>query len=385
MNFIFISPHFPPNVQQFAKALRAEGVNVLGIGDAPFHVLNGELRSTLTEYYHTPDMHRYDPMFRAVAHFSATYGRIQRIESMNEHWLETEARLREDFNIQGPRPADLMRFRSKLGMKDVFRRHGLPCAEGECVVDRGQLERFVSRVGYPVVLKPDIGTGASHLIRATCHDELKPWLERPPNGYLVEACLNGEQGSFDGLVDGQGDIVFFTSLRRSADLLEIVRHDLDMHYYFRRQIPAVLEALGRKTVEAFGLRERFFHIEFTHQGDAEYTFTEIDVRPPGGFSLDMMNFQCDFDLYRIYADLVAHGRKPPEPERKYCVAHAARRHGRAYRYSHDELVHRLGNRLLAHMPIPEVFSADLGNYTYLVRDLDESALRETISMVQEKG
>lgn len=34
-NFIFISPGFPGNYENFCMALRADGVNVLGIGDAP--------------------------------------------------------------------------------------------------------------------------------------------------------------------------------------------------------------------------------------------------------------------------------------------------------------------------------------------------------------
>ena len=35
MNFVFISPHFPENYWNFCDRLRANGVNVLGIGDAP--------------------------------------------------------------------------------------------------------------------------------------------------------------------------------------------------------------------------------------------------------------------------------------------------------------------------------------------------------------
>ena len=35
-NFIFISPAFPGNYENFCVALRANGVNVLGIGDTPY-------------------------------------------------------------------------------------------------------------------------------------------------------------------------------------------------------------------------------------------------------------------------------------------------------------------------------------------------------------
>ena len=34
-NVIFISPNFPTNFWQFCRELRNNGMNVLGIGDAP--------------------------------------------------------------------------------------------------------------------------------------------------------------------------------------------------------------------------------------------------------------------------------------------------------------------------------------------------------------
>ena len=51
MNFVFISPYFPENYWNFCDRLHANGVNVLGIGDAPFDSLPARLKSALTEYY----------------------------------------------------------------------------------------------------------------------------------------------------------------------------------------------------------------------------------------------------------------------------------------------------------------------------------------------
>ena len=34
MNFVYLSPHFPPNYYRFCVRLREEGVNVLGLADA---------------------------------------------------------------------------------------------------------------------------------------------------------------------------------------------------------------------------------------------------------------------------------------------------------------------------------------------------------------
>jgi hypothetical protein len=48
MNFVFISPNFPQNYWHFCDRLRRNGVNVLGIGDAPYDGLDDALRSVLT-------------------------------------------------------------------------------------------------------------------------------------------------------------------------------------------------------------------------------------------------------------------------------------------------------------------------------------------------
>ena len=39
MNYIFISPHFPHTYWQFCDRLHRNGINVLGIGDAPYDSL----------------------------------------------------------------------------------------------------------------------------------------------------------------------------------------------------------------------------------------------------------------------------------------------------------------------------------------------------------
>ena len=66
MNFIFISPQFPPIYWNFCDRLRRNGVNVLGIGDSPYDSLSDGLKGALTEYYRVENMEDYDQMYRAV-------------------------------------------------------------------------------------------------------------------------------------------------------------------------------------------------------------------------------------------------------------------------------------------------------------------------------
>jgi hypothetical protein len=93
------SPHFP-NYRLFCYHLHMLGVNVLGLADEPYDLLSPDLKASLTEYYRVNDMHSYDELVRALGYLTHRYGKIDRIDSLNEYWLETEARLRTDFNIR---------------------------------------------------------------------------------------------------------------------------------------------------------------------------------------------------------------------------------------------------------------------------------------------
>ena len=99
MNFIFISPAYPVTCTHFCDRLSKLGVNVLGIGDVPYDSLNDQLKAALTEYYYVQSLEDYEQVYHAVAYFVYHYGRADWLESLNEYWLPTDARLRSDFNI----------------------------------------------------------------------------------------------------------------------------------------------------------------------------------------------------------------------------------------------------------------------------------------------
>ena len=119
MNIVYLSPHFPPNYYPFCVHLRRLGANVLGIADAPFEHLHPKLRAALTEYYRVDDMHNYDQLLRALGYFTHKYGKIDRLDSLNEYWLEIESQLRTDFNISGLKTTQISVVKRKSKMKKM--------------------------------------------------------------------------------------------------------------------------------------------------------------------------------------------------------------------------------------------------------------------------
>jgi hypothetical protein len=102
MNYVYLSPHFPPNYYLFSVHLSRLGVQVLGLADEPYESLRPELQGALAKYYKVDDLHNYDQLLRACGYFTHRYGKLDRVDSHTEYWMETEARLRTDFNIPGP-------------------------------------------------------------------------------------------------------------------------------------------------------------------------------------------------------------------------------------------------------------------------------------------
>jgi hypothetical protein len=386
VNVVFLSPHFPLNFWQFVARLRDAGANALAIGDEPWERLRPELRDAVAEYYRVTDMHRYDELLRGMGFLTFRHGKIDRLDSMSEYWLATEARLREDFNVPGLRPAELAVIQRKTGMKGFFAKAGVAAAPALLVRDRDEARAFAARAGFPLVAKPDVGVGASRTFRVETAADLEAFLAAPPAvDYVLEGFVDGDIVTYDGLADRDGRVVFDASLRYSRGIMDVVNEDADVWYHAAREIEPDLLDAGRRLVRAFDVRERFFHIEFFRRRDGSLAALEVNVRPPGGMTVDMWNFQNDADLYRAWAELLVHGNVAQRFERPWAVAYVGRKDRFRYRLSQAEVLTRFRSLLVHHEAVNDVFSAAIGNYGFILRSPRVSDLAEAAAEIQAKA
>ncbi len=385
MNFVYLSPHFPPNYYQFCANLRQVGVNVLGLADEPYDRLHPALKGALTEYYRVLDMHSGDELLRALGYFTHRHGKIDRLDSLNEYWLESEAQLRTDFNIPGLKASDMPRIKRKSLMKQVFKQAGVPVARGRVVHTLKDAQRLVRETGYPVVAKPDVGVGAAKTYKVHNQAELENFFStKPPIDYIMEEFIQGMICSFDGLTDRDGNLVFYTAHEYSQGVMETVNNDDIIYYYSLRDIPPDLEDAGRRTLRAFDVRERFFHFEFFRTlSDNQITALEVNMRPPGGMTTDMFNFANDIDIYREWANIIAFNRFTADYSRKYHCSYIGRKFNRGYIHSHEQILAAFGPQIVHHEGISGVFSPALGDYGYLVRSPDLEEIRSIARYIQQ--
>jgi biotin carboxylase len=384
MNIVYLSPHFPHHYHRFCKNLKQMGATVLGIGDTPAEGLDPAVKEALTEYYRLPDMHDYDGLVRACGYFTHRHGKIDRFESLNEYWLATEARIRDDFNIPGIRGRDIDVIKRKSLMKGRFQSAGIPVAAGRVVSTPAEARGLIRITGYPVVAKPDAGVGALDTFRLDSDTDLDAFFStKPEANYIMEAFVQGTIVSFDGLADANGDLVFFTAHRFSQGIMETVNQARHIHYTSLRDIPPALEKAGRACVRAFAVRARFFHIEFFETSPGSYVALELNMRPPGGFTTDMFNFASDIDVYHLWARVMLDGTAPLDYRRKYHCCYASRKNRYTYRNSHEAVLDRFGGFMVQVERVPGIFSAALGDIGYIFRSPNMEKIEEIVRFIHD--
>ena len=373
-NFVYISPNFPDNHWNFCRRLLENGMNVLGIGDCPYDQLSGELKASLTEYYKVSSLENYDEVYRAVAFFIHKYGRIDYLESNNEYWLERDAHLRQEFHITtGFQPEDMPPVKFKSKMKKSYEKAGIPVARFHIVKDRKGCLSFIKKVGWPVIVKPDNGVGATRTYRLSNEADLEEFFETKDDTlYIMEEYIDGTINSYDAIVNGDGEPIFETGNVTLSNLMDIVNNEDSVALYIRDKLPEDLRTMGRAALKAFGVKKRFVHFEFfrlnsdQHIGKkGELTALEVNMRPSGGISPSMMNYANSTDVYKIWADMIAFDKTDKATgDRSICIF-AGRRDRRDYVMSREDVLREYADHMREEGRVDPALATDMGDYMFI--------------------
>jgi hypothetical protein len=383
MNVLFISCNYPLTSTLFCQRLAAHGGNVLGVGDVPESQLPAHLRESLRGYRHVPDMNDTEAMKRIARELRNQFGHIDKVDSNIEHWLTTEAAIRADLQISGMQSDYLTYARSKIGMKKMFADAGVPLMAGIKTTDKERVREFAQFHGFPLFFKPDTGVGALGAFKVDSLAELDARLPDLPPNYIGEPFIKGRIITFDGLADCNGDVFYHTSHTYKA-VAEMIRDNGDVRVMSFREMPTGLEDLGRRTVKSFGVRERFFHIEFFETAPGEYVALEMNLRAPGSTVLHLMNYAADIDIFSVWARLLLFGENRLDYRRKYHAAHIGRRDHIAYRHDHAAVLDRLGAALVHHARLPPEDVAGLGNEAYIIRHESMEEMEDLIAYIEQR-
>lgn len=363
MNVIFIEPSFPYNQREFVRALHAAGANVIGIGERPVESLSDNLKKWLAEYVQVSSVVHEPSLLEAVKEIQRHVW-VDRLEATVEAHIMAAATVREAAGIPGTSVKTAYLCRDKPAMKEALRDAGIPCAQSTRAKTPQDARAFAASVGFPLIIKPPAGAGASATWRVRDGKELERVIVESGladgRAVAIEEFIEGHEGYLDTLtVNGE------------------VRHEFITHYY-----PNVLTAMrerwispqmvttnrikaegysevrqmARDVVRILDIGTSATHMEW-FAGPKGLKFSEIGCRPPGVGQWDVYNAANEFDLYFEWAHALVHGKTHTPPSRRFAagmIALRPDRDGRISGYSGvDEIGQRYGDCIVAaHLPDP---------------------------------
>jgi carbamoylphosphate synthase large subunit len=363
MHVIFVEPKFPYNQREFVRGLAAVGARVTGIGERPWEAIDEELRSWMVGYEQVRSVVHEPSMIEAVRRVQATAW-VDRMEATVEAHIMPAAKVREAAGIPGTTVQTAYLCRDKPAMKEALRQAGVSCAQSRGVASPQELRMFAAEVGYPIILKPRAGAGASGTQRIDNDRELESaivdqGLDRGAS-VAAEEFIEGHEGFYDTISIG-GKVVHEFISHYYPNVLEAMRTRwISPQIVTTNRVDAPgyndLRRMGQKVIDALGITTSPTHMEWFF-GPKGLKFSEIGCRPPGVGVWDIYAAANDFDIYREWAMAVVHGRPGQQTSRRYSagmIALRPNRDGRISGYEGLEQVYQAyGDWIIdSHMPPP---------------------------------
>lgn len=327
---LFVSPGYPSEMPAFVRALVEVGAEVFGLGDAPAGGLPPAVRHALADYLQVRSLWDEETVGGEVAAWLAGR-RVDRVECLWEPGMLLAARLREVLEVPGLSVERTIPLRNKEAMKRVLDRAGIRTPRHAAARGEAEIRAAAERIGGALIVKPIAGAGSADTHRVEGRADLDRVVAavRHLDEVSVEEFVDGEEFTFDTVSIGGEPAYFNVAWYRPRPLVARTEEWISPQVVaLRHPSQPVLAGgveMGRRVLTALGFESGFTHMEWYLKADGEVVFGEIGGRPPGAHQVDQMNFACDFDVFRGWAEAVCFGRFSAAVRRSFNVANIYKR------------------------------------------------------------
>ena len=361
MNILFISPGYPAEMADFSRGLAQCGARVTGLGEHPARALPEVVRHALGDYLQVPTLVDTEAVIARVIDY-ASHHPLDRVECLWEPFMTLAAQLREALNIGGMQIAQTELYRDKEKMKRALDSAGLRTPKHSAATGAEAIREAAASIGLPLVIKPIAGAGSAHTHEVRNDEALESAIADvgEQRTVSVEEFIEGEEFTFD-TVCSDGNILYENiAWYRPKPIIGRAVEWISMQTVNLRDIErpelAAGRELGNQVLKALNFQTGFTHMEWFRTPDGEAVFGEIGARPPGGRSVDLMNYTHDFDIYLGWAEAVTGRPFTQVASRRYnsaAIFKRARGQGRICAvHGLEELRRRYGEHIVVENLLP---------------------------------
>ncbi|ENO1077284.1 ATP-grasp domain-containing protein [Enterobacter asburiae] len=223
---------------------------------------------------------------------------IAGIWSTSEFYIPVAAALASLFGLPALDAGCIARVRNKNFQREMLNQHTLSKVPFTEIKDKADIDAFISKHGYPVIIKPTDGSGSVGVIAVTDDAALESALSITVNHpslacqWMVERYYPGEQYSaevFNGKLIGITHQHYDFFPRMIA-----VGHDFPAN--ISHQQYQIITDLVLQAVELFGLTAGPVHVELRLTSQGEVKIIEINPRLAGGYIPEIIRLATGRDL-----------------------------------------------------------------------------------------
>ena len=301
------------------------GAQVLGIGDQPETLLPQVAREGLDAYLRVSRLWDTQTVAQAIRQWQVP-GQLHRIECLWEPGMMLAAALREAFGLPGMDVAQTTLYRDKEKMKLALDRAGVRTPRHRMADTLDQCRKAARDIGFPVIIKPIAGAGSADTYKIEDEAALEAVLPklRAVAEMSVEEFIEGKEYTFDTICAG-GEILYYNIAWYRPNVLVARSEEWISPQTITLRDESLFEwkkglSLGKEVIKALDFQTGFTHMEWFLKPNGEAVFGEIGARPPGGRSVELMNYSCDRDVFNDWAEAVIHGKCSQPLTRKYNAA-----------------------------------------------------------------
>lgn len=316
----FVAPFFAETTLRFISALAdLPEVRTSVVSQDPVDRMPDGLRRRLSAHIRIADGLDTGAIADAVAGLRARGQAVDHLLGTFEELQVPLGRVRDRLGIPGMTAEVAENFRDKSRMKEVLRRHGLPCARHRLATSESDAGVFAGEVGYPLIAKPPAGSGARGTYRISSGVELANLLTQippsPERPLLLEEFVAGEEHSFDSMSLG-GTLVWSSINHYFPSALDVVREPwIQWCVLLPRESdhPSYrgIQAAAQPALTALGMDRGLSHMEWFRRNDGTVAISEVGARPPGARFMNLISWAHDFDLFAAWAEAMVFGRFEP--------------------------------------------------------------------------
>jgi len=314
----------------FVRGLAEIGARVLGLGDQPEGALPPLVQNALSGYLRVRSLWDEEAVVGEVRDWLGDRA-VDRVECLWEPGMIVAARLREALGATGLSLERTVPFRNKEEMKRVLDAAGIRTPRHLPARGAAEIEAAAERIGFPLIVKPIAGAGSADTHRVHDARELRATVDavRHVEEVSVEEFIDGDEYTYDTVsIDGEPafhNIAWYRPRPLVARTEEWISPQVVALRHPDQPALAAGVEMGRRVLAALGFESGFTHMEWYQKQDGEVVFGEIGARPPGAHQVDQMNYACDIDVFRGWAEAVCHGRFTERIRRLYNVANVYKR------------------------------------------------------------